>query len=259
MGDVKKVGIAQISAKANDLDYNTRKVIRILEENKDRDIIVFPELILQGHHHNRKNRESESSIDVGTLELIQEACTRHDAAVVVGALEVVEDKHYNCAFYIDENKIDRYIKTHVHWTEDFTPGHQLRCINTRMGKLGMLVCYDSAFTEIGRCLALMGAQIFAVIGVVPTEFNQKYMIRRLQAMAVNNQVYVLYANKWKKDKYNGGSCIIDPRGKVLGQLGDKEGVLNMEIDMHEVISWREEEKIYPYRRPELYHKLVEKI
>lgn len=258
MADRRRVAIAQISAKQGDLDYNTKKVIRLIRKNRDADLLLFPELILQGHHHKPSPVYSSQSVDVGTLERIQEVCKEVDAAVVVGALEVINEKHYNCAFYIDENKIDRYIKTHVHWTEHFTPGDQLRCIDTRMGKLGMLICFDTAFTEVSRCLALMGARIFAVIGVVPKEFNTKYMIRRLQSIATNNQVWVLYANKWKRGKYNGGSCVIDPRGNIIEQLGDRQDVLRAEIDMDEVEQWREEEKIYQCRRPELYGRIVER-
>lgn len=254
-----EIAIAQISAKPRDLDYNTRKVIGTIRKNPDVDLLVFPELILQGHHHKATLEYNKESIDVGTLEQIQEVCKECEMAVIVGALQVIGKKRYNCAFYIDENKIDRYIKTHVHWTEDFTPGDELRCIETRIGKLGMLICFDSAFTEIGRCLGLMGAKTFVVIGVVPAQFNEQYMSDRLKALATNNQVYVLYANKWKRGKYNGGSCIIDPRGRIIKQLGDEEGILKGTIDLSEVDSWREEEKIYQCRRPELYKKIVEKI
>jgi predicted amidohydrolase len=257
MPDIKKVAIAQISAKQGDLDYNSKKVIQIIKKHGDADLLLFPELILQGHHH-QKSKKYSKSIDVGTLEKLQEVCKDVDAAIVVGALQIIEDKHYNCAFYIDENKIDRYIKTHVHWTEHFTPGKQLRCINTRLGKLGMLICFDTAFTEVSRCLALMGAKIFAVPAVVPKDFNQKYMIRRLQSIATNSQVWVLYANKFRRGQYSGGSCIINPRGDVIKQLYGKQGVIRAEIDMGEVDKWRNEEKIYQCRRPELYGKLIEK-
>jgi predicted amidohydrolase len=257
MADKKKIAIAQISAKPGDLDYNTEKVIGIIKKHGDADLLLFPELILQGHHHKPDSRYSSQSIDVGTLERLQEVCKDMDAAIVVGALQVVEGKHYNCAFYIDENKIDRYIKTHVHWTEKFTAGDQLRCIDTRVGKLGMLICFDTAFTEVSRCLALMGAKIFAVPAVVPNDFNQEYMIPRLQAIATNNQVWVLYANKFKRGHYAGGSCIINPRGDIIEQLYGKQGVIRAEIDMDEVNEWRNEEKIYQCRRPELYGKLVE--
>jgi len=257
MPDTRRVAIAQISAKPKDLDYNTKKVIRLIKKNSDADLLLFPELILQGHHHKPSAAYGRESIDVGTLEKLQEACKDCDAAAVVGGLEAIEGNHYNCAFYIDENKIDRYIKTHVHWTEKFTPGDELRCIQTRMGKLGIMICFDSAFPEVARCLALMGARVFAVIGVVPSEFNEKYMTRRLQAIATNNQVFVLYANKWKRGQYNGGSCVINPRGDITHQLGDRQGVLRAVIDLDEVESWRKEEKIYQCRRPELYRRIIE--
>jgi predicted amidohydrolase len=258
MSNYKKIAIAQISAKRADLDYNTRKVIRIIKENKDADLIIFPELILQGHHHRIHPEYSTQSIDIGTLEKIQEVCAENEASVVVGALECIKDNNYNCAFYIDKNKIDRYVKTHVHWTEEFTPGNELRCIETNIGKLGMMICFDSAFSELPRCLALMGAKVFAIIGVVPTDFNEVYMTRRLQAIAVTNQAFVLYANKWKKGKYNGGSCVIGPKGDFLARLGDQEGTLKHTINLDEVDKWREEERIYQNRRPELYSKITEK-
>ncbi len=256
MADVKRVAIAQISARKADLDYNTLQVIRIIKEHGDADLLVFPELMLQGHHHKPRKEYTSQSIDIGTLEKLQEVCKDYDAAIVVGGLEVLNGNHYNTAFYIDENKIDRYIKTHVHWTEEFTPGDELRCIDTRIGKLGMLICFDTAFTEVSRCLALMGARIFAVPAVVPNEFNHDYMIRRLQSIATSNQVWVLYANKFKRGKYAGGSCIINPKGDIIEQLVGKQGIIRAKIDMDEVDEWREEEKIYQCRRPDLYWEIV---
>ncbi len=258
MADPKRVAIAQITARHGDLDYNVRSVIKALEKHSDADLVMFPELFLQGHHHRPRKKYTSQAVDVGSLESIQEACKDFDAAVVVGGLEAVEGRNYNCAFYIDAHKIERYIKTHVHWTEEFTPGDELRCIDTRMGRLGMMICFDTAFTEVGRCLALMGARIFAVIGAVPKDFNKKHMNRRLQAIATQNQVFVLYANKYRRGEYNGGSCVVSPRGKVLKRLDGRQGVLRAEIDMDEVESWREEEKIYECRRPELYGRITKR-
>jgi predicted amidohydrolase len=256
MSDIKRVAIAQISAKKWDLDYNAKKVISIIKQNKDADIVVFPELILQGHHHEIHKKAADSSVDVGVLEKIEEVCNDYETSTVVGGLEVVNGKHYNCAFYIDGNKVERYIKSHVHWTEEFTPGNRLECFDSTLGKMGVLICFDIAFPEVGRSLALMGAKVFVAIAVIPWKFDRKYVIRRLQGMAIDNQVFIIYANKWKKGKFNGYSCIIDPRGRVVKKMKDKQGVLRAKIDLDEIDKWREEEKIFENRRPELYSKIT---
>jgi len=256
MADIKRIAIAQISAKPADLDYNTRKVIRIIRENRTADLVVFPELILQGHHHRIHKEFTVSSVDVGTLEKIQEVCNEYNTSTVVGGLEVVGNKHYNCAFYIDGERIDRYMKTHVHWTEDFSPGKKLGCFDSNIGRIGILICFDIAFPEVGRSLALMGAKVFVAIAVIPWDFNRDYVLRRLQGMAINNQVFVIYANKWKKGKYNGASCVIDPHGKIRKKMPDKQGVLRSEIKLDEIDEWRRTEKIFENRRPELYGEIL---
>ncbi|NIT00542.1 MAG: hypothetical protein GTO09_00195, partial [Candidatus Latescibacteria bacterium] len=60
---------------------------------------------------------------------------------------------------MDSEKKESYVKTHVHWTENFVPGKRLKVFSTPVGKIGISICFDAAFPEVWRVLALRGARI----------------------------------------------------------------------------------------------------
>ncbi|MGH7256326.1 MAG: carbon-nitrogen hydrolase family protein, partial [Nitrospirales bacterium] len=162
---------------------------------------------------------------------------------------------YNSAVYIDRGRIDRYHKTHVHWTEIFDAGDTFPVFGKGLDTTGILICYDMAFPEAARVLALGGARIIAVIAAVPKSFDERYVRRRLASMALDNQVYVVFANRAGRD-YNGHSMVLDPSGDVIAWAGEKEEVLRTEIDFEFLEHWRKEEAIFSQRRPELYRLLA---
>jgi hypothetical protein len=43
---------------------------------------------------------------------------------------------------------------------------------------------------------------------------------------------------------------------VIVKAGRREAVIEAEIDLEKIAKWREEEMIFPYRRPLLYREIV---
>jgi predicted amidohydrolase len=159
------------------------------------------------------------------------------------------------ATYVDRHTIQNYAKTHVHWTESFVPGRELKVFETPLAKVGMTICFDAAFSEVWRVLALKGAAIVVNISAVPKEFPVGYMSRRLAGAAVFNQVYVIYANR-AGPVFSGHSAVYNPQGETVEKAGRKEAVFEAEIDLEAVSRWRAEEQIFDYRRPLLYREVV---
>ncbi|MDY6990694.1 MAG: nitrilase-related carbon-nitrogen hydrolase [Thermodesulfobacteriota bacterium] len=93
------------------------------------------------------------------------------------------------------------------------------------------------------------------ISAVPKTFPKDYMWRRFSGAAIFNQTYVIYANR-PGPFFSGYSAVFDPRGNTICEGGRRETILEAEIDLREVDKWREEEVIYPYRRPLLYREVV---
>ena len=165
------------------------------------------------------------------------------------------ERYYNAATYIDENTTQGYTKTHVHWTENFVPGRELKVFDSPFGKIGITICFDAAFSEVWRVLSLKGSDLIVNIAAVPRTFPVDYMWRRLVGAAIYNQVFVVYANR-PGPLFSGHSAIIDPKGDMLFSSGSQESIIEADINLNEVQRWRTEEQLYPNRRPLLYREIV---
>lgn len=188
-------------------------------------------------------------------EDLYEYIRRQGAKVIIGEVKRWGDKYYNIASYIDGHGIQHYTKTHIHWTENFVPGRELKLFETPWGKIGITICFDAAFSETWRALALKGAQVIVNISAVPADFPVEYIWRRLAGAAINNQVYVIYANR-PGFLFSGHSAIFDPTGACIATTGKRESIVKAEIDLRNVIKWRKQEDIYYSRRPILYREIT---
>ena len=248
------------------MNFNTKniqthlsKLESIIQQHQSFDLIVFPELILHGHPSvekpegflHRRMKTVYKSISQDLYQLVKD----FDARVIIGESKRWGERYYNMATYIDRDTIESYTKAHVHWTEHFVPGRDLKVFDSPFGKIGITICFDAAFSEVWRVLALKGAHVIVNISAVPRAFPVSYMWRRLTGAAIFNQVFVVYANR-PGPFFSGYSAVFDPCGETIRKAGRKESILEVEIDLAEVGKWRDEEQIYPYRRPLLYRDIT---
>lgn len=115
-------------------------------------------------------------------------------------------------------------------------------VDTPVGRLGCLVCYDINFPEVTRCLALNGAEIFLHCS---SETRSPYhlpdggwtMARRVRAY--ENLAYLAMANIGQSidsggpsDRSHGESQIVDYTGKVMNIANtSSESMITAEIDI----------------------------
>ena len=254
-----KICIAQINYNSENIQAHVERIKRIIEKHSSYDLIVFPELILHGHPSfekpegflYRKMKIMYSAISKDLYRFVKEL----DARVILGEIKRWGERYFNLASFIDKNGTQSYAKTHVHWTENFVPGNELKVFNSPLGKIGINICFDAAFSEVWRVLSLRGADLIVNISAVPAEFPSEYMWRRLAGAAIFNQVFVVYANRPAKF-FSGHSAVFGPRGEVVVKAPTKEAIIEAEIDLDQLRQWRSEEKIYPYRRPLLYREIT---
>ncbi len=105
-----------------------------------------------------------------------------------------------------------------------------------------VICYDLRFPELFRRGLSKGAELFA-IGANWPDARADHWRTLCVARAIENQAFVLGTNRCGRDphlSYAGGTIAVSPRGEILGELGDREGVLSVEIDPESVRSWRQE-------------------
>lgn len=253
------VTIAQINYSSENIRNHVERIKDIINKNRSSDLVVFPELILHGHPSverpegflYRRMQVMYSTISADLYRFVREIGAR----VIIGELKRRGEKFYNLATYIDCDTVDSYVKTHVHWTENFVPGSELKVFPSPFGSIGINICFDAAFPEVWRVLSLKGAALIVNISAVPASFPVKYMWRRMKGAAINNETFVIYANR-PAGYFSGHSGVFSPMGDMLISATGEEEIISTEIDLDEVRRWRDEELLYPYRRPLLYRDII---
>lgn len=133
---------------------------------------------------------------------------------------------YNSAALIGPSGIlGVYRKTHPFPTERLegggwtTPGYEPFCVETELGKIGIVICYDGDFPELARVTTLMGAEVICRPSAFMRTFDH-WNITNL-ARAYDNHVYWIATNSVGRDAsgahFFGGSMIVHPSAMKLAQ------------------------------------------
>lgn len=199
---------------------------------------------------------------VGSLFEKRAAGLYHNTAVVydrakgrVGQyrkMHIPDDPGFYEKFYFTPGDADDARK------EGFTP------IDTSVGRLGILVCWDQWYPEAARLMALAGAELLlypTAIGWDPNDDDaektrQKDAWTLIQrAHGVANGLPVLVANRvgFEADHsavgdgiaFWGGSFICGPQGELLAHAGEETEQLVVSLDMARSENTR---RIWPYLR-----------
>lgn len=124
------------------------------------------------------------------------------------------------------------------------PGSLFPVLDTPLGRLGALVCYDIHFPEVARCLALRGAEV--LLHVTSEARGPEHLddagggwSAARRARAWENGCYLLMANSGPQldsalppNVCHGGSQLIDFTGRVLNHAtGTEECMITAAIDI----------------------------
>ena len=140
----------------------------------------------------------------------------------------------------------RYSKIHpfsyAGETNHYAPGTETLVYRWGDVSVAPFVCYDLRFPEIFRNATKKGAQLLTVIANWP-EPRESHWLALLKARAIENQAFVVGVNRCGRDPklaYSGRGQIIDPRGNVLADGGNREGVFGADVDLAALLSYRKD-------------------
>lgn len=287
-----KVGLIQ-QRNTNDILTNKAKLmqnIRICAE-KGAQLIVLQEL-----HNGLYFCQTEDTDQFDLAETIPGPSTTDFGALakelgVVLVLSLFEKRavglYHNTAVVIEKDGTiaGKYRKMHI--PDDpayyekfyFTPGDLgFQPIQTSVGNLGVLVCWDQWYPEAARLMALAGADMLiypTAIGWESTD-TQAEKIRQRDAWtisqrghAVANGLPVISVNRvgWEEDpshqtngiQFWGSSFVAGPQGEILELLSDeKEEIAVVEVSLERSECVR---RIWPFlrdRRIDFYGDIVKR-
>lgn len=244
-----KAHLLQLDIAWEDKEANRRRVRELLASPppSQGDLIVLPELFDVGF---TLNTDAAIDRDGATLAWLQ-ALADDTGCVVHGARAIaapVEGKALNCATAVAPGQgspICEYAKIHPfsygREAQSYEGGNEMPQYQWGALTVAPAVCYDLRFPELFRHAAKAGAQAFVLGANWPAPRTAHWRALCI-ARAIENQAFVIGVNRCGHDPhltYEGGSIVIDPQGRVLGELGDQEGVLSVEIDPALVSQWRE--------------------
>ncbi|MBW2466829.1 MAG: carbon-nitrogen family hydrolase [Deltaproteobacteria bacterium] len=190
-------------------------------------IIVLPELWATGFAYNKLPELTREIPDI--LKILQNLATEYEIIIAGSLPEYADNTFYNTLFISDPSGIaGTYRKQRLFspMQEDsfFTPGTEPLPVQTDLGPIGGLVCYDLRFPELLRKQTGDGADLAVVSAQWPAVRIDHWRIL-LQARAVENQMFVIAANRCGKTgdtSFGGHSMIIGPEGSILLEAGEEE-------------------------------------
>lgn len=213
------------------------------------DLIVFPEMWTTGYHLSKEAfLELGEARDGRTVSLLRENAYEMNTAVICPFIEKTEDeKLYISVALIDcEGEMHGIVRKSILWGREqniFTPGNvEYPVFDIKVGKVGILICYEMEFPEPARLLALKGAEIIVCPSIWSLAASRRWDIQ-LPARSLDNTVFVLGVNTVGNNTC-GKSKLVSPLGDILFEASDtREEVFSHIIDK-EVLAWAREEVPY---------------
>ena len=203
-------------------------------------LICFPECALTGYCFESvvEAMPFAQSLPGPATEQFTNVCRELNVFAVFGLLERDGERLFNAAALVGPNGlIGSYRKVHLPYLGidmKTTPGDRPFAVFEVGGvKVGMLICYDAAFPEATRSLALLGADLV----VLPTNWPpgaECVSEHTLNSRAMENALYFLAVNRIGEERgfrFIGRSRICGPSGCTLATTESLEPtILFADID-----------------------------
>ena len=254
------VSAVQLKIKLGDPQGNLIRALKKIEKlaQEGVSLAVLPEMWICGYDF--KNLEKIADQTPLVLDKLDNIARAYGITIIGSTVEQEGSDFFNTAFTMEGKKgvIGKYRKIHLFplLREDyyFKRGNRSEVINSSIGKIGVILCFDIRFPELARSLALRGAEIVVVPAQWP-KVRLNHWRTLLQARAIENQLFLIASaccGEGEKIKLAGHSMIIDPNGKILTEAGERETVIKAEIDLKEIEESRANMPCFSGRVPEAY-------
>jgi predicted amidohydrolase len=169
------------------------------------DFALFPEFFnapLMAEYNHLSGAEAIRKLAELTESLTQEfskLAIAYNINIIAGSMpQVINGDLYNVGYLCKrDGGIERYEKLHVTPDEEkawgMKGGTRLRTYDTDCGKIGILICYDCEFPELGRLLAEEGMDILFIPFLTDTQNGFSRVRHCAQARAIENECFVAIA------------------------------------------------------------------
>jgi predicted amidohydrolase len=266
-----KIALIQQHA-SSDKEENLARGLRAFDEAaaNGAQLACFAELAFEPFYPQRVAsgdvRERAESIPGPITHAFSERARRHGVVAVLNLFERDGTRTFDSSPVIDADGRLLGVTRMLHITDYpcfheqgyYTPGDNgMPVYETRVGRIGVSICYDRHYPEVMRALALAGADLVIVpqagsVGEWPDGLYEGEM----QVAAFQNGYFVALCNRVGREEcleFAGESFVCAPDGRVITRAAQgRDEILYADVDVAACRTSHARRLFLQHRRPELY-------
>lgn len=241
-------------------------------------LIVLPELATTGYVFETRDEAYAHSEPVPggrSVEMFVRIAAERDLYIVGNVVEQADGRLYDTAVLVGpDGYVGRYRKTHLWNTEKlwFTPGDEgFSVFDTRIGRIGLLVCWDIWFPETARIVTQLGADIICIptgwVWTPPPLYDESgvCMAAHLTITAAHaNNVFIATADRIGQERgagFMGNSLIAGTNGWPIDRIAgpDEDTIIYADVDLVQSRTapiWNQLNDLHRDRRTDLYDQML---
>lgn len=166
------------------------------------DFALFPEffnapLMAKYNHLNESDAIRElAGYTQNIAEEFSKLSVSYNINIITGSMpQIINGNLYNVGYLCKrDGTVEKYEKIHITPDEDrvwgLKGGNAIQTFDTDAGRIGILICYDVEFPELGRILADEGMEILFVPYLTDTQNGYSRVRHCSQSRAIENECFV---------------------------------------------------------------------
>ena len=268
-----RAAAAQTLARLGDIEYNIALATQLVDDalRQGAELVVLPECMDTGYLFEFRRALPRARRDrAGRPLRLRDGGARAQARHLSSPAASPNGIPSKPAIFNSGIMLDRKGEVAIHYHKQFLATHDQNwfafgergcpVVDTDLGRIGLLICFDGRIPEIARSLALQGAEIIVDMA---NFFAMDQADMWGPARSYENGVWLVAATKAGYERsiyYPGGSMIVDPKGRVVAKMPyDRHGVIVADVFpelAHDKSIYAGNDK-FADRRPATYGILVE--
>jgi N-carbamoylputrescine amidase len=266
-----KIALVQQHA-GHDKSENVRRGLAALERaaREGAELVAYPELAFERFYPQRPAAPGSwrlgEPVPGPTTDQFSRRARELGVVVVLNLFEQDGHRGFDCSPVIDADGslLGRTRMIHItdyacfHEQGYYTPGDTGAPVyRTRVGTIGVAICYDRHYPEYMRALALGGADLVVVpqAGALD-EWPEGLYEGEMRVAAFQNGYFVALCNRVGEEEcltFSGESFVVAPDGRVTERAAKlEESILYAEVDLAAAAHSHARRLFLQHRRPELY-------